>query len=59
MLHGETIHSALPWDIPWWMPDHVVFMGVLYLALTIIGGGVAFVVVKSLIETKCGHAGHH
>jgi hypothetical protein len=60
MQHGETIHSMLPWDIPWWMPDHAVFMGVLYLALGVIGAGVTFVVAKSLIDTKRGHgAGHH
>lgn len=60
MQHGETIHSILPWDIPWWMPDHAIFMGVLYLALGIIGAGVTFVVIKSVIDTKRGHgAGHH
>ena len=33
MLHGETIHSPLPQDIPWWSPDFAVFFGVLYLDL--------------------------
>ncbi len=62
MLHGETIHSALPWDIPWWMPDHAVFFGVLYMVLGIVGLGVTWVVLKSLQETKCAGehgAGHH
>lgn len=27
MLHGETIHSPLPQDIPWWSPDFAVFFG--------------------------------
>ena len=40
MLHGETIHSPLPQDIPWWSPDFAVFFGVLYLVLFVIGTGV-------------------
>lgn len=61
MLHGETIHSSLPWDIPWWMPDHAVFFGVLYACILIIGTGVGIVVLKSLIEARgCdAHHGHH
>ncbi len=48
MIHGETLHSALFWDIPWWAPDHAVFFGVLYIVLGIIGAGVAFAVVKTM-----------
>ncbi len=61
MLHGETTHSALPWDIPWWMPDHAVFFGVLYAVLFIVGTGVGIVVLKSLYETygKKGQDTHH
>lgn len=61
MQHGETLHSMLPWDIPWWMPDHAVFMGVLYLVLGIVGTGVAVVVLKSLRDTCCckQENGHH
>lgn len=51
MIHGETLHSALPWDLPWWAPDHAVFFGVLYLVLGILGLAVGFVVAKSYIET--------
>ncbi|MBU1001348.1 MAG: hypothetical protein KKE73_02375 [Proteobacteria bacterium] len=51
MIHGETLHSALPWDLPWWAPDHVVFFGVLYLVLGILGLAVGFVVAKAYIET--------
>lgn len=60
MLHGETVHSMLPQDIPWWMPDHAVFMGVLYLVLIIVGTGVGVVVLKSLIEARqaCEEEGH-
>jgi len=60
MLHGETIHSSLPWDIPWWMPDHAVFFGVLYAVLIVVGTGVGLVVMKSLYEAKNCHCdGHH
>ncbi|BBD07788.1 hypothetical protein [Desulfovibrio ferrophilus] len=51
MIHGETLHSALPWDLPWWAPDHAVFFGVLYMVLGILGLAVGFVVAKSYIET--------
>ncbi len=57
--HGETLHSMLPWDIPWWMPDHAIFFGVLYLALGIVGTGVGIVVLKTIIEHRCGGGDHH
>jgi len=54
MLHGETIHSMLPQDIPWWSPDHAIFFGILYAVLLTIFSGVGIVVLKSLAETM-GH----
>ncbi|MDR0828095.1 MAG: hypothetical protein LBN33_09540 [Desulfovibrio sp.] len=45
---GETIHSLLPQDIPWYLPDHAIFFGVFYAVLTAIGIGLAYVVIKSL-----------
>lgn len=51
MLPGETIQSFLPHDIPFWMPDHAIFMGAFYLALIIIGSGVGYVVLKSIKDT--------
>jgi hypothetical protein len=51
MLHGETVHSMLPQDLPWWMPDHFVFFGVLYAVLLVIGSGLGVVFLKSLSET--------
>ena len=51
MLHGETLHSMLPWDIPWWLPDHAIFFGVLYAVLVVLGTGLGVVVLKSLRET--------
>ena len=61
MLHGETLHSCLPWDIPWWQPDHAIFFGVLFAALGIIGLGVTYVVLRTVAESKnCCHGnGHH
>ena len=58
MLPGETIQSFLPQDIPWWMPDHAIFMGAFYLALIIIGTGVGFVVLKSIIDSFSESHGH-
>lgn len=56
MLPGETVHSPLPQDIPWWAPDFAVFFGVLYLVLFFIGSGVGYVILRSVLETctACG-----
>lgn len=62
MIPGETVHSPLPQDLPWWMPDHAIFFGVLYLVLLTLGTGMGIVVLKSLWETKFkphAHGGHH
>ncbi len=52
MIHGETVHSPLPMDLPWWMPDHFVFFGVLYVVLGVIGLGLAITVMQSLRDAK-------
>lgn len=44
----------LPWDIPWWMPDHFVFFGVLYLVLATLGLGLALVVGKTAKDLRDG-----
>jgi hypothetical protein len=51
MLHGETVHSMLPQDLPWWRPDHAIFFGVLYAVILVIGSGLGVVFFKSLCET--------
>ncbi len=51
MLHGETVQSALPQDIPWWMPDHAIFFGVLYAVLIVIGCGLGYVFLKTIRDT--------
>ncbi len=58
--YGETIHSALPQDIPWFLPDHAIFFGVLYAILAVIGCGLAYVIAKSVCDaSKGGSDGHH
>ncbi|WP_264984179.1 hypothetical protein [Pseudodesulfovibrio portus] len=52
MIHGETVHSPLPMDLPWWMPDHFVFFGVLYVVLGVIGVALAVTVFQSLRDAK-------
>lgn len=59
MLHGETLQSCLPQDIPWWLPDHAIFFGVLYLALATIGIGLGLVVLKSLRDVRAPQSAHH
>lgn len=58
MIHGETVHSPLPQDLPWWAPDHAIFFGVLYVILAVIGIGMGYVVVKSLLQSKHDGAAH-
>ncbi|WP_027183388.1 hypothetical protein [Desulfovibrio inopinatus] len=51
MIHGETVHSPLPQDLPLWSADHFVFFSVLYLVILILGSGMGYVILKSLRET--------
>lgn len=57
--YGETIHSMLPQDIPWFLPDHAIFFGVLYAVLITIGAGLGYVFLKSLRDASKGCANHH
>lgn len=59
MQFGETVHSILPQDIPWFLPDHAIFFGVLYAVLLVIGGGLGFVFMKSLRDASRDCGGHH
>ena len=52
LQYGETIHSLLPWGIPWWDPSHLVFFGVFYLALTTLGVGLGLVFHKTFKDIK-------
>jgi hypothetical protein len=60
MIYGETVHSPLPQDLPWWAPDHAIFFGVLYLVLIVIGLGMGYVVMKTMkdVAKHDGHAHH-
>jgi hypothetical protein len=55
MRYGETVHSMLPQDIPWFLPDHAIFFGVLYGVLLVIGAGLGYVLLASLRDVRrCG-----
>ena len=56
---GETIHSALPQDIPWFLPDHAIFFGVFYGVLAVIGLGLGYVILKSVCDARAGCESHH
>lgn len=58
MQYGETVHSVLPQDIPWFMPDHAIFFGVLYAVLAVIGAGLGYVVLKSIRDASRECGGH-
>lgn len=51
MIHGETVQSSLPQDLPWWQPDHAIFFGVLYTVLGVVGTGMAVAIFKSWWDT--------
>lgn len=58
MIHGETVHSPLPMDLPWWMPDHAIFFGVLYIVIGIIGIGLGWTFLQAWCDSKAEN-GHH
>lgn len=49
--YGETIRSLLPHDIPWFLPDHLIFFGAFYAVVTVIFAGLGVVIAKSVWET--------
>jgi len=51
-----------PFNFEWiWDMSHMVFMGGLWYALTILGIGMTWCIVKAIIDMKKGDAGggHH
>lgn len=44
----QSLYTTLPWDIPWYDPSHAVFMGVVYLVLTVIGVGLTVAILSTL-----------
>lgn len=59
MRFGETVHSMLPQDIPWFLPDHAIFFGVLYAVLAVLGMGLGYVVLKSVKDASKDCGCHH
>jgi hypothetical protein len=57
MLHGETVHSPLPQDLPWFQADHAVFFGVLYIVLFVICSGMGYCILKSWFDS-CSDSHH-
>ncbi len=51
---GETVHSALPQDIPWFLPDHAIFFSAFYAVLLVICGGLGYVFMKSVCDARKG-----
>jgi hypothetical protein len=49
----------LPQDIPWFLPDHAIFFGVLYAVLGVLGLGLGYVVVKSVRQASCSCSETH
>ena len=50
MLPGESVHSMLPQDLPWWRPDYAIFFGIVYFIVLVIVSGVGLVTVKSIVD---------
>jgi hypothetical protein len=49
-----------PFIFEWmWDMSHIVFMGGLWYALTIIGLGMTFCILKAVIDTAQGKGAHH
>ena len=49
-----------PFSFEWiWDMSHVVFHGGLWYALSIIGMGVTYCIVKTVLELSKGDEGHH
>ena len=50
----------LPFSFEWvWDMGHLVFHGGLWYALSVIGMGMTFVIIKSILDTKQGKGSHH
>ena len=48
MLRGETVHSCLPWDIPWQQPEYAVFFGIFYVLTGLIIFGLGLALAKTV-----------
>ena len=57
--YGETIRSMLPQDIPWFLPDHAIFFGLVYAVLAVLGAGLGYVILKSVWDASKDCGGNH
>ncbi|MGD9238994.1 MAG: hypothetical protein PVG69_03150 [Desulfobacterales bacterium] len=49
-----------PFSFEWiWDPSHLVFHGGLWFALTIIGMGMTYSIIKAVYDIIKGKGGHH
>lgn len=48
MLRGETVHSCLPWDIPWWQAEYAVFFAIFYALVGAIIAGLSVALLKTV-----------
>ncbi len=66
MLSGEflvvalkrSVASMLPWDIPWYDPSHAVFFTALYSVLTVLGLGVLWALIATILRLKKDEGSH-
>ncbi|MFO7964794.1 MAG: hypothetical protein R6U50_12800 [Desulfobacterales bacterium] len=50
----------LPFSFEWvWDVTHAVFHGGLWFALSVIGMGLTYVIIKTIIDTSKSGNGHH
>ena len=49
-----------PFSFEWiWDLSHMIFMGGLWYSLTILGLGMTYCILKTVIDTMQGKGGHH
>lgn len=51
MIPGETVHSFLPQDIPWFAADYFVFFSITYTVLLLIVLGLGCCFIKALWDS--------
>lgn len=44
----QSVYTTLPWDIPWYDPSHAVFMGIVYIVLSVIGAGLTVALILTV-----------
>lgn len=50
----------LPFNFEWiWDMSHLVFMGGLWYALSILGMGMTYCIIKAALDASSGHGGGH